>query len=69
LCEAWKTRSDQLRCSLVWCFQSNIPFWRDFYPLLKESLNASLEDPLDVYVQSAIDMMEFDMRLEGQSED
>jgi hypothetical protein len=69
LCEAWNTRSDELRGELVWCFHSAVPYWRDFYPLLKESLQAGLNDPLEMYVQAAVDMMEFDMRADGQSED
>jgi hypothetical protein len=69
LCEAWKTRSDELKCELAFCFYGSVTYWRDFYPLLKDSLKAGLHDLLEMSVQSAIDMMEFDMRLEGQSED
>lgn len=69
LCEAWRTRSDELRSELAFCFYDTVPYWQDFYPLLKESLKTGLKHPLDMHVQSAIDMMEFDMRLGGQSED
>jgi hypothetical protein len=69
LCEAWGTRSEELKCELAFCFYGAATYWRDFYPLLKESLKADLTDLLKMSVQSAVDMMEFDMRLEGQSDD
>jgi hypothetical protein len=69
LVEAWKSRPDQLRYELAFCFHRIVPYWRDFYPLLKDSLETSLSPLMEDYVQSAIDMMEFDMRLEGQTPD
>ncbi len=69
LVDAWKTRPDELRYELTFGFQGIVPYWQDFYPLLKGSLETDLSPLLKDYVRDAVDLMEFEMQLEGQTPD